>query len=95
MYPMDKKTQARVLQMIREIMFNTAEKAQVVMKPHEGEHALFDAALHVLRNAGVVVFDWNPMDQNKKPIIGAVLITLSVQGLLQIFENRFAKNEVN
>lgn len=89
MYPIDQKTKHRLDNIIREILHVVSEKVQIAMVPHVGEQKLFDAALRVLRNAGIVMFDWNPVDKDNKPIIGAVLITLTTQGLLQVLENKF------
>jgi len=92
-YPMEQKTKEKVTKLMREILFHVAEKGQVVMKPHAGELGVFDAALRVLRNAGVVEFDWNPKGQDNKMIIGAVFIILTVTGLLQVFETKFGESK--
>jgi hypothetical protein len=79
-YPMDKDTQLKLVTIMREILWKAAEFIQVILEPKEGEQELYDCALRLLANNGIVGFRWDPVDpKDEKTVLpGKVFVFLSI-----------------
>lgn len=75
----------KIFQLMREILYRSAEQVQCALKPLAGEKDNWDYALNVLKNSGVIDFMWNPLDKDNKPMIGVVMVILTAGNLLRVF----------
>lgn len=77
----------KVFQLMREILVRAGEKVQLGFQPNAGERENWEHALRVLRNSGVIDFEWNFKDKTGNPVIGAVMVILTAGNLLQVFND--------